>query len=495
MYPEGSWYRSTHSVAMPLFNVLLAFVASSLGTSPFEVAQVTVAMISVVAVLGGFVLAFQISGSGRGALMAGLFLALFGTFVFTTGSTWKVALGMALFILLIYAYVNRASKRFFFLEIVILFSLPFVHHLATLMAFLAILYMTVWALFFAISQATVKRRQVVDLVLLSVFFVFAYLYYLTTSLDRLSAIDSGRGVVSFAVAFVLVCFAMILVLGLRKHSKHTFAPIVGSAFFVVLVYDYSQNAFSYVSSSSWHVLILVSAVSVLIGISWSGLERSVASKSKYRAVPIATLLPFITLAGYALLSGLSYSSQQILYRSFDFVDFALALGIGICVSSLRGKPAKRNAVVVVALVSVLVTLPFSYATEQLIGVRHDTQSYEVDAMSWLRSSSGQSCGLQSDERLSYIAMALFDFDKEPRLPSRLGAYQLLGPGTFYAIEEEWSTAGVNDFPRDRVVLDASFVDATLLSSDVVYVGGPNTNQITIFSASLLGQEIVFGYHV
>jgi len=495
VYPEGALYKSTHGVTMPLFNVLLAFVASVLGTSPFEVAQVAVAMVSVAAVLGGFVLAFQVSGSGRGALMAGLFLALFGTFVFTTGSTWKVALGMALFILLMYAYINRGSRRFFFLEIVILFSLPFVHHLATLMAFLAVLYMTLWAMFVAISQANVRRRHLVDMVLITAFFAFAYLFYLITSLDRLSAVDSGRGAVSFAIAFVVVCVAMILVLGLKKHLKWTLAPFIGMAFFVVLVYDYSQDAFSYVSSSPWQVLILVSAVSALIGISWSGLERSVASVSRYRAVPMALLLPYITLAGYAFLSGLGYASQQILYRSFDFADLSLALGIGVCVSSLGSEPKKRNAVIAVAMVAVLATLPFSYATEQLIGVRHDTQTYEVDAMAWLDSSSGQYHDLQSDERLSYIGMALFDFDKEPRLPSRLGEHQLLGPGAFYAIEEEWSTTGVNDFPRGRVVLDAQHVNATLLSSNVVYVGGPSANQITIFSVSLLGQEIVFGHHV
>lgn len=494
-YPEGAAYKETHSVAMPAFNVLLAFVGAAFGSSPFRIAQTVMAMVSAIAVLGGFALAVQVTNSLRWSLVSGLFLALFGTFVFTTASVWKISLGLSLYPILIYAYVNRSRKSFLSLEVAILVLLPLVHHLATVVAFLTIAYMTVWSLFFAVVTANLRKRHIIDLSIVLLLFIFAYSYFLASSLDRLSSIDSGRGVVSFAMAVVMVSSCMVFILGKKKHMKHSLAPYVGLAMMAILAYDYHQGVLTYFSVSHWFVLVLLSASAVIVAISWNGLEASIESTSVYRVVPLAMLLPFLTIAGYALISTFGFQSQQMLYRSFDTADFSLALGLAFCLKSIKGRPRMKKVIVAVALVALLVSFPFGYATERLIGVRHDTQAYEIDAISWLRSSVDSSAALQSDERLSYIGMAMFDFEKTPYLPSRLAAHGLLGLGAFFAIEDRWSTVGVNDFPRSYAILDPRHVNLTLLSSNVVYVGGPCPNRITIFYASLEGQQAVFGYHV
>lgn len=258
-----------------------------------------------------------------------------------------------------------------------------------------------------------------------------------------------------------------------------------------MTYDYFEPSFSYVSSSPSTVLVLSAAISVLAGIAWYGLEKITESKSRYRAVPLCLLLPFLTFVGFAILSGMHFNEQQIVYRSFDFADLTLALGIGVVVGGFRAGSRGRLHVTLAIIVALLVSMPFAYATNELTGVRHDTQRYEVDAFAWLSSSAGSSSIVQSDERLSYIGNALDDFNKTPWLPARLMSQERFGTGGYFVMEDEWMSTGVSIFPNGHHILDASWVSEVLAHSDSLYVGGPSDNRITIFTASDTGWEVPF----
>jgi hypothetical protein len=488
-YPSGASYVETHSVLMPIYNVLLAFVSSSIGTSAFDVAQVTAGAVAVLTVTCMYLLALQITRGIRSAFASALVLGLLGTFVFLTESTWKASLGMALLVLLIFAYVNRVDRRFLTLEILILAVLPFVHHLATIMAFMAIMYLTIWSLFVGFVRNRLVVRHLIDFLIILSMSLAAYVYYVNGGLDRLSLVRSSLGLTYAVIALVAVCAAMIVVFSMKSHAKATFAPVVALLIFGILTYDYFHSFFSYVSSSPWFVLLLAGAVSALAGIAWYGLEKSVEQPSKYRAIPLCLLLPFLTTTGFAILSGMHFNNQQIVFRSFDFADVSLALGIGFAVASF--KTARARASVVYAIVAALVvTLPFAYATQELTGVRHDTQRYEADAFGWLSTSAGANATVQSDERLSYIGDALYDIAKTPWLPQRLTDQNQLGVGGYFVFEDEWMTKGVNDFPNGNKVISSAWMSVLLESSNVLYLGGPSHDRIVVFEASETGWEVI-----
>jgi hypothetical protein len=488
-YPAEAFYTGTHSVILPIYNALLAFVSAAVGLSPFDVAQLTTAVIAVLTVLGGYLIALQMTRSVRSALVAALILSLLGTFMFFTGSAWKASLGMALFVLLTYAYMNRGDKRYLIIEVALLMVLPFVHHLATIIAYLAILYLTVWSVFVAFVSNRLAKRHAIDTAMILSAGIGAYLYYSIEDLDRLSLVSSGFGMLYAIIAFIAVCAVTIVVFNMKTHVRYSFAPAVSLLLFGFLSYDYYQSSITYVSSAPPYVLALAAAVAVLAGFAWYGLEKSVEQKSKFRAIPLCLLLPFLTLMGFAVLYGLQFNGQQMIFRSFDFAVLSLAVGIGICVSTLR-RTGTRDIVIYAVIIALLVSMPFSYATQELNGVRHDTQLYEVEAFEWLSSASGYGTNVQSDERLSYISNALYDFEKMPWLPRRLVSQEMLGTGVFYVLEDEWMVKGVNNFPNGVPIVSSTWAVKVLEASNVLYLGGPSSNNLVIFETSDAGWQIV-----
>jgi hypothetical protein len=59
-------------------------------------------------------------------------------------------------------------------------------------------------------------------------------------------------------------------------------------------------------------------------------------------------------------------------------------------------------------------------------------------------------------------------------------------------EEEWSTVGVNDYPRGHPVIDASYVAFVLEGSNILYVGGPGENNLIVYQTGSAGASVIFG---
>ncbi|HEX9907337.1 MAG TPA: hypothetical protein VGB78_02580 [Thermoplasmata archaeon] len=488
-YPEGRSYVDTHSVVTPVYNVLIAFCSAAIGSAPLELIQYLVAVLAVITVFAVYLISRRISQSIGGGVVAGIFVVLLGTFVFLTASGWKESLGIALLVLFIYAYMSRGDKRMLVLQILLLLVIPFVHHLVAAIAYLFVWYLTVWSLFFAVANRTLRRRHILDIAIILGLSVFAYAYYALSSLDRLISVREGMGALALLASFVVLCVISILVLRLPRHAKLTFAPLPALGLFAVLVWDYYNPLFPYTPGSPELVIALIAAVSSLVAVAWFGLEKSVESASRFRAIPIGLLLPFVTIAMFVIVQGLSIGGTQILYRTFDYADIALAVGVAVAVAHLRGHGTRglRNVLHAGILVALLITIPYAYETGELTGVRHDTQAYEVDCIAWLNQTSAVDSLLQSDERLSYIGMALYDYEKMPWLPRRLTEEGNLGIGAYYVLEDEWMVNGVNAFPEGQIMPDSEKVAEMLRNSNVLYLGGPDSNNIVLFEATLVGQ--------
>ncbi|UCE92289.1 MAG: hypothetical protein JSV90_03915 [Methanobacteriota archaeon] len=483
-FSQDAWYYDTHGILTPAYNILLAWTSSMLGVYVYDVAQIATAIIAIFSVVAGYLIAVELTGSKKCSVAVALTLSLFGTLVFLTGSSWKSAIGFALLGFLLYSFLHRSDRRFLAVELVILAALPLVHHLAMAVGYLCLGYLTIITAFLARkSGAEAKRQTILDITILAAFSLTALVYYQSGSLDRLSIVLSQAGLVNLAIAFAFLCAISSFLLSRKRHLTLTLAPTTGIIVFVLFSLDRSGALFGHGYSGPDPILVLGVAVSLLVAVSWFGLERVQMSRSLHKVVPFALLLPVLTLFMIAAMNGLSLQSHQIFYRSFDFADLVLALGIGFAFKRVGKYPSAEAVLAAVLICALLITFPFGYASGTLTGVRHDTQAYEVDAVEWLYESFGEDAPLQTDERLGYIALALFNFDKEPHLPDRLDSEDPLLLTWVYMYEEEWSETGVNNYPEEYVIVDSDKINGILLSSDVIYVGGPSDNNVILFSLS------------
>lgn len=489
----AAWYE-THSGATPVLNVLLAFVSSVFGTTPFQCAQILDAVVAVLTVGCVFLLGRLVSGSLRGGIAASFSAVLMGTFVFTTGSAWKEMLGIALLVFALLSYVRRSRIEFRVLAFTILMLLPLVHHLVALVALLAFAYLLSWSWFFAFSNGLPKRRHVEDLVLVVTPIIWAVVYYSLISFDRISLVSSPIKLVLFGASFVLISMIAIMVLSMRRHSKWTFAPFVGGGFFILVILDYLGFLFSYSPSVSQLYLLLVVSSGFLLGLAWYGTEVIVETRPVYRAVQIALIVSPLSILGYGILSGFSSVSHQIVYRTVDFADIFIFIGIGTAVVWLYQR--RRRAYHIVGFLTVVLLLasfPFGYESGELLGVRHDTQAYEVDAIRWL-SVHHDSPFLESDERLGHIANGTVGLGKHSALPSALlynTTIDIIPEISTCLMEDSWTSEGVNNFPYGKVVLAPSNYTWALESSNVFYIGGPSTDRAVMFIRSGVGWWYVY----
>ena len=486
-FSEDSYYFDTHSVLTPAYNVLLAFVSSIVEHSPYDVAQVVTALLSVLTIVGTYLIAYEISGSTKGAIASALTLGMLGTFVFLTGSTWKASLGVALLVFLAYLHMKRVDRRMLLLSVVTLGILPIVHHLVALIAYLAIAYATGVSFATALSKDRLGKGHFIDIITVAILSTATFIYYSTASLDRLESLTSGLGYLLIILIFAGLLLITLLVARRTRHWRYSLAPLSSAIIFVLVLWDFHNPLFPYSGGYPQFILLLGIIIAIVVGIAWFGMELLLKSDSVCRLLPLIWLLPVATILLFAILNGSTTYSHQVVYRSFDFGFFALALAIAGAIAGLKAKPMKQNAFIVGLVAVLLVSFPFSYLTETLEGIRHDTQEYEVDAISWVYQYEGPDSIIQSDERISYTGRALFDFDKRPYVPTYIKEFRFPSERTLNLLLLDWSVKGVNDYPNGFVILDEATVNLALEVSSIAYVRGPVDHTIIVYRSSEIGR--------
>jgi hypothetical protein len=190
--------------------------------------------------------------------------------------------------------------------------------------------------------------------------------------------------------------------------------------------------------------------------------------------------------GYGFFGGFSSSSHQIIYRSFDFADLFIFTGGGAAVYWLFSNRRKAYPIVAgLVIVSLAVSFPFAYYTQTLLGVRHDTQAYEIDGIKWIAGAQSHP-HMVSDERLSYIGQAMADIPKDNSLPTHFATNYTLPPFWIGVLEYDWLSTGVNNYPEGLMVVSKPDYMRVMEHSDVLYVGGPFENRLIIYATSYVG---------
>ena len=340
-YPAGSFYTDTHSVITPAYNVMLAFISSAVGSEPVKVAQYVVAVLAVLTIFGCYCLSLALTRSSRAAFLTVLILSLLGTFAFLTASTWKSALGISLWMLLLFAYSRRAERGMIILEMAVLGVLPIVHHLVTVIAYFSIAYLTILSVGESLRNegSRLGRREIIDISVVAVPSAVAYSYYKLSNLSRLNYFDTGLELMAMSASFLLLLgLAAILFYQRDRRIRFTFAPFVGIACIAVLLWTFFFPIFPYDSGTPDYVVILLISFSVLIAASWYGYERIIRSVNRDKAIPICMVLPVIALFLYSILIGVDLKAHQIFYRTFDFMD--VSFGIACAVErAMRSTPS------------------------------------------------------------------------------------------------------------------------------------------------------------
>lgn len=485
--PESIWY-GTHGASTPVFNVLIAFMSSCLGVEPFACAQLLIAVVSTVTVAAVYKLGRSFSGDMRGGVTAALMAVMMGTFVFTTGSVWKASLGICLMVLTIFVFVNRDRLEFRMTAFVLLVLIPFTHHVVAAVTLLMFAYVLVWIWHRRLRSSGLWRRIILDTVTIVFPAAMAGFYYMHVSLDRLTIFSSPTVILLAVAGFMVFVFFEILVLSLRRHVKWSFAPYIALGLVAIVTADYLGLVFPYSSSASPAILILVCSIALLVSLAWYGAETVVEDRrSPYRTIVVVLLLAPLTLAGLGVIGGATLFSHQVIYRTFDFFDpfIFVAGGMGLVYLYKRRKKLYVPAGVAV-IIALSLSFPFAYESEHLLGIRHDTQQYELDAIHWL-GANGDEVILVSDERLSYITRNTIGVPTNPGLPQQFAtAAPFLHYQWFYLIEESWTTRGVNNYPNGRFVMSESAYLEVLRASDVFYVGGPKGDALVMFLSSDMG---------
>jgi hypothetical protein len=481
-YPADAFYLDTHILLAIAFDLVLAFSATAVGTSPFWIAQPLVAVFSVLTVVGAYAIMLRITSNCPAAILSSCVLALFGSFVYLSGSAWKESLGVALIILAVFLYVQRDDKRMFVLTIAVLLVLPITHHLVTAILYLALWYLTLLSLAFALKKRDLRLRHVRDLVMMSATTAVTYSYYYWYSLDRLTYIDGYSGILAIGLFLAISLIASYVILTRKSRFSNSFAPIPATLVLCLFAIDFINPVFGYTQGTPVFTFLLAGAMAVVVGVGWYGIETLVESCSRYRSIPMGLLIPVLFFLILAVFLESGITSHWLIYRTYDFSVIPLAIGIGAAYAAIPHRSKRRNTVMLALFAMLIVSFPYGYATNVLTGVRHDTQSYEIDATSWVFDAYGDRIDFQSDERLAYNAEALFDFPKDPLLPLMLSEKQELERGCTHLLLEEWYTLGVNAYPHGRIYLDQVYVMSVVDECNVIYVGGPADNQAIAFES-------------
>jgi len=488
--PRWMW---THANFTPVFNIVLAFFAGLLGTTPFACAQVFGAAMAVTTIGGVYLLGRLVSGSERGAVAAAFMAVMFGTFVFTTGSIWKEMMGLSLLAVALFAYLRRDSIEFRALLFLLLLTIPFVHHLVAAVTFLAFANLLVWSVFFAFSRGTLTRTNLFDLATISIPGAIAVIYYSIAGFDSMIQTSSAVNILSIVAGFIGMNVICIVILSIRRHVKWSFAPLVGVGVGTLILLDYSGYVFHYSTSATRAYVLLGLSTAFIVGLAWFGSEVILETRPRYRAFQLALLLSPLTILGLGAIQGSTLTGQKIFYRSFDFLDFFIFLGAAAALVEMHSR--RKNLYRIVGafmIISIAISFPFSYASQSLLGVRHDTQGYELDALDWM-GNQPEAKSIVSDERISYLARSVLGVFKSSSLP------QFLATNTpfpsylwFYIVEDSWTTIGVNNYPYGELVVNSSYYEKMTEAADVFYLGGPANDNLVIFLASPLGSNSIYG---
>ncbi|UCE38218.1 MAG: hypothetical protein JSW00_02985 [Thermoplasmata archaeon] len=488
-----------YNAKMPVISLLISEFALIFGRTPIEVTQYVIPFISSIAIVILYLIAYRITGNELVSFFAGLALALNGFYVYLGAAVMKETVAIVLLILGVYLFYGRDDPKKRALAAVIFIILALTHHLTIWISFvmISLLVFTIHGLHWY-QGAFQFKRFILDVLTGPFIFIFAVLYYELIDLTFYKKVSSLNDIALFASVFILgiiLCISFSVPKKRKKKSKILFnKPLIFLiAGIALLLANHNETIFIGTIRTTTSLLVYLIPYLILCLLGFMGLNIIATRKTEHKPFIVSiTLAPFLVIT-FAMLKGFDAFTFILVYRSYDYIDFGLAICAGIGAGYLINKSVKRltgggniekhqlklKVTFSVAFLALcLSTVPLAYNGQEFYGVQDATYEHEFEAMKWI-SQNGADHHISTDERLNDIMGPYFDLDTDKTLPWLLKYSRPLENGTLLFVEDKWTGAGAQMSPMEPVKISENVFETTLKEKDVVYSTGGDGSDIYI----------------
>jgi len=485
---------NNYNEKMPAFSLLWAAASMLGGLQPLAPVELVVVLITSLVVLPAYLIGVKASGRRLVGFAAGLFVALFGSFLMLTSGVSKESIGLLVFPVAVLLFHERADRRKRALAFVLLAFLPFLHHLTTLLTLGMVASLVVLTQRRASSQGRFSvRALVLDIATGPALAVPAWAYYAAVDLPFLADLVAPEALALFLALVVLLTAAIApmsrparIRIGRRLVSPATHVILPPAVGVVVILANAQTSLFAGALPTQAAFLALQPAIAVLTAFVLAGYQLVRRTSNRANDLVTSMLVAPVAMVLFGFLRGLDAESLVIVYRSIDFLDYALALLAAVAFvaawKGLRPHRAARVALVGGFLAALLATTPMAWNTPAVFGVENTTTTDEFQALALLGSLGAKN--VTTDQRLADIGAMWFGYTTDRSLPLKLRDNESTAGLDYAIVLERWSTVGAQVHPAPNIILDPSVVDTFLSSNRVAYVAGPRGDRI--FVVQILG---------
>lgn len=484
---SGSWRidpasPNAYNQLMPVYALVWSTVSQVGGVDPLAFLQAVMPFFLATAVLPAYLLGVKTTGRPVGGFAAGLLIASFGSFLSITSMGMKESIALVLLPTVVLLFAERRDPRKRALAFLLLLLLPFLHQLSDFL----ILGMVAALVVLAQARALQRGRFTWRTLLLDVATgpgpaLAAYAYYVSVNMPDLSAVTAPDALALFLAVTVLL--AALLVRMTRPKPIPPGAPLVRpvgpilvlpALAFAALLVNLRTDLFVGVLQTQPALEPVMVAVLALVAFAFPGYQLLRRTSTAWTDLVLAMGVAPVALVLFAFLRGLDGLSQTLVYRSFDFLDYGLAVAVGVgfafAWSRLRHHDAVRIALGAGLLVILLATTPIAWQPQAVFGVTEVTTPAEYQAMAVLASLHPRN--VATDQRLADTARSWFEIATNSSLPYLLRGNLSLRGYDYALVLERWTTTGAQVHPAPNVVLSPSVLAAFLAANRVMYVAGP-----------------------
>jgi hypothetical protein len=494
MAAHGTWRIdaadvNSYNQKLPGFSILWSAASQVGGLSPLLHVQLLLPILTCFTVLPAYLFGVRATGRRLGGLAAGLFVALFGSFLLLTSAAAKESIGLLVFPIAVLLFHERRDPRKRALAVFLLLFLPFLHSLTTFLTLGMVAALVVLTQRRALAHGRFSGRALaLDVVTGPALALGAWAYYVAVDLPFLSDILAPEAFALF-LAVVVLLTALIAPMarpvrrriGRRIVSPATKAVLPPALGLAAMLGNASTNLFVGTARTQPAFLQVLPALVVFAVSSVVGLQLVRRTTNRTNDLVVSMIAAPVALVLFGFLRGLDPGGLLLVYRALDFLDYALAILIAVAFvaawrSLARFRPA-RAVLVTALLVSLLATTPMAWNTPAVFGVQNVTTSDEFQALALLGSLGARN--VTTDQRLADLGRMWFGYSMNPDLAQKLRDNESLVGADYALVLERWSSQGAQVHPAPNIVLAHRTLEAFLASNRVVYAAGPPGDRIVI----------------
>ncbi len=491
---KGTWRIdptgvNSYNEKLPGFSLLWAAASLVGGFAPLTQVQLFVPLVTCLTVLPAYLFGVRATGRRLGGFTAGLFIAVFGSFLLLTSSVAKESIGLLVFPVALLLFSERRDVRNRALAFVLLLFLPFLHPLTTLLTLGGVASLVVLAQRRAIARGRFSMGSfVLDVATGPGLAVPAWAYYSAVRLPYLADLLAPDALALF-LAIVVLMTALLLPMGRpakRRIGQGLASPITRALVppaigLAVVLGNAETSLFAGAVGTQSGLLAVLPAIFVLTAFVLVGYQLLRRTTNRMSDLVVSMLAAPVALILFGLVRGLDAESLVIVYRSIDFLDYAFAalaaVGFVAGWKWLRPWRPARAALVAGFLTTLLATTPVAWNTPAVFGVENVTTSDEFHALAFLELLHPRN--VTSDQRLADIGAMWFGYTADPSLPVKLRDNQSVGDFDYAILLERWTTVGAQVHPAPNIVLAPTILRLFLERHRVAYVAGPLGDRIFV----------------